>query len=113
MHAPVRAQPEQRAFAAQFISAAHRETATMLARASRIGDKAILGDLERQARFDQLDRLVRQVAERIRDAFAAIVAAAAAPAAEHAIRDQPVAAARAVLRILTAPRDRYNRRAAF
>lgn len=38
-------------------------------RISRIGDEAIVGDVQRQTRLDQLDRLVRQIAGRIRNAF--------------------------------------------
>ena len=92
-----------------------REAAAEPPGAARVGDEPVRGHLERQVRLDQLDRLVREVRERVGDSLQAVLARPCAPGADDHLghHERPavlVAAERDQRRPALAGRDHPVRR---
>ena len=82
----VRPDRQGRALGPDAVLALVREPAATLPGAAGVGDESVLDDLERQVALEQLDRLVRQVGERVRDSLEPVAGRAGAPGADDDLR---------------------------
>ena len=81
--AAIGAERQRRLRREQLVLAHVREPAALAARAARVGYDPVALDSQRQVGLDQLDRLVAEVGEWVRDALEAVEARARAPAADE------------------------------
>ena len=83
MVAAIGAERQRRLRREQLVLAHVGEPAALAAGAARVGYDAVALDPQRQVGLDQLDRLIAEVGERVRDALEAVEARARAPAADE------------------------------
>ena len=92
MGAPVGAHRQHRLVGQQLERALVGEPAAEAARPARVGDERVAVHPQRQVALDELDRLVREVRERVRDALEAVALRPRSPAAdEHLRQDERLA----------------------